>query len=169
MIKKWNSENLNPPDSLDSSQDIVLELDAYLESGDKELGDRLNEKLRYAHIWIPTVKRNQHHEDEKAHVSINTAAIKHILLAAALTIPKAFAGREDKELELQLMILVFNTLGNPSEFSSPHAFLKDVRIPHISVLSSQAPNKMALALSIKEQCRMLVSGAMTKESRCTIQ
>ncbi len=164
-MKIWNSRNLIPPVCLAAGLDIIMELDAYLESREKHLAERLNQKLRYSHIWIPPEKRKPYNEDEKAHVSINTAAIKHILLTAALKNPEAFAGKEDKELVHQLIMLVFNTLGDPSEFSSPHAFLKGDTIPHISILSSLAPNKLELALSIKEQCRMLVSGSMTKVSQ----
>ncbi len=164
-VKTWNSENLSPPICLARALDIMKNLDGYLESREKPLGERLNKELRFAHIWIPPEKRKQYHEDEKPHVSINTAAIKHILLAVALKNPAAFAEKEDKELMLELMILVFNTLGDPTQFSSPHALLKDAKIPHVSVLSSQAENKMALALGIKEQCRFLVSGAMTKVSQ----
>ncbi len=163
-VKIWNVKNLTPPVCSAGSLDIMGELDAHLESCEKELGERLNRVLRYAHIWIPPEKRKRYHEDEKPHVSINTAAIKHILLAEALKNRAAFAGQENKELVLQLMILTFNTLGDPTQFTSPHAFLKGTSIPHISVLSSQAENKMALALSIKEQCRFLVSGAMTQVS-----
>ncbi len=76
--------------------------------------------------------------------------------------PDAFSAKENEHLVLKLVKLVFTTLGDPSKFSSPHAFLEGVRIPHFSILSSQAENKMALTLGIKEQCRMLVSGAMTK-------
>ncbi len=166
QVKEWNAKNLTLPVSgLASGMDIMNELDAYLESHEKDLGERLNQELRYAHIWIPPEKRKRYHEDKKPHVSINTAAIKHILLAEALKIPTAFEGKEDKELVRELMILVFNTVGDPTQFSSPHAFLKDVKIPHVSVLSSQASSKIALTLSIKEQCRMLVSGTMMKVSR----
>ncbi len=164
-MKIWNAKYLTPSVCFDSGMVITEELDTYLETGEEELGERLKQKLRYAHIWIPPHKRIPYHEDEKVHASINTAAVKHILLNAALKNPEAFAGTEDKELVFKLMIIVFNTLGDPSQFSSPHAFLKGARIPHISVLSSQASNKMALALSIKEQCRILVSGAMTKVSQ----
>ncbi len=164
-VKIWNVKNLTLPVCSAGGLGIMGELEAYLQRGDKNLEERLNQKLRYAHIWIPPAERSQYHEDEKPHVSINTAAIKHILLAEALKNPAAFAGKEDKELVRELMILVFNTLGDPTQFSSPHAFLKGTSIPHVSVLSSQAENKMALALSIKEQCRFLVSGAMTKVSQ----
>ncbi len=163
-MKIWNAKNLTPSFSLAGGLDIIGELDAHLESDEKELAEKLNLVLRYAHIWIPPEKRRRYHEDEKPYVSINTAAIKHILLTAALKSPSAFAGKEDKEMVHQLMILAFNTLGDPTMFSSPHAFLKGTSIPHISVLSSQAENKMALVLSIKEQCRILVSQAMTKVS-----
>ncbi len=163
-VKIWNAKYLTPPVCTPCSLNIMRELDDYLQSRDKNLGERLNQKLRFAHIWIPADKRKQYHEDEKVYASINTAAIKHILLTAALKEPEAFAGKEDKETIHKLVMLVFNTLGDTSEFSSPHAFLNGFRIPHISVLSSQAQNKMALALSLKEQCRMLVSGAMTKVS-----
>ncbi len=167
QVKIWNAKNLTPPVCVGTGLNITQELEAYLKGGEKEFGRRLNQKLRYAYIWIPPDKRRQYREDEKSHVSINTAAIKHILLSAALKNPKAFAGKEDRELVRELMILVFNTLGDPTQFSSPHAFLKGTYIPHMSVLSSQASNKTKLVLSIKEQCRLLVRGAMTKVSqRC---
>ncbi len=149
-LKKWNSTHLTCMLELAyCGSNIVNELDSYLKCPQKELGDRLNRMLRYAHIWIPPEKRKKYNEDDKPHVSINTAAIKHILLAAALEQPEAFSAKENDDLVLQLVQLVFKTLGNPSEFSSPHAFLNGVRIPHLSILSSQAENKMALALGIK--------------------
>ncbi len=161
-LKKWNSSNFTPLQCLYCGPEIVKELSIYKNSPEKILGDRLNQVLKYAHIWIPPEMRELYNEDEKAYVSINTAAIKHILLTAALEEPEAFSAGENEELVLRLVRLVFTKLGDPSEFSTPHAFLEGVRIPHLSILASQAENKMALALSIKWQCRMLVSGAMTK-------
>ena len=161
-LKKWNSKHFTPPECLEFGPDIVKELKSYLENPQKELGERMNQVLQYAHIWIPPEKRELFHEDEKAFVSINTAAIKHILLAAALAEPKAFSSKGNEDLVWKLVKLVFTKLGDPSEFSSPHAFLEGVRIPHLSILSSQAKNKMALGQSVKWQCRTLVSGAITK-------
>ena len=158
-LKKWN---FTPPECPDCGPEIMKELDSYLENPQKELGERLNQVLQYAHIWIPPEKRKLYNEDEKALVSINTAAIKHILLAAALKQPEAFSEETNEDLIWKLVTLVFTKLGDPKEFSSPHAFLEGVRIPHLSILSSQAENKMALAQGVKWQCRMLVSGAMTE-------
>ncbi len=162
MLKKWNLHNLTPPECPDCEPEIVKELNSYIESPEKELGEKLNQVLQYAHIWIPPEKRKLYHEDEKAYVTINTSAIKHILLVAALEEPEVFSAKENEDLVWKLVKLVFTKLGDPSEFSSPHAFLEGVRIPHLSILSSQAENKMALALTVKWQCRMVVSGAMTK-------
>ena len=162
-VKTWNSNNFCfPPKPGDCRLEIVKQINHYIACRKKELGERLNQVLQYAHIWIPPEKRHLYQEDEKAYVSINTAAIKHILLTACLKQPEAFSGKENWLLVFQLIKLVFTKLGHPSEFSTPHAFLPGVRIPHVSVLSSQADKKLELALSIKEQCKMLVSGAMTK-------
>ena len=161
-LKKRNSKHVTPPECLGGYQEIMKDLNSYLEKPEKKMEERLNQLLQYAHVWVPPDKRKLYHEDEKACVSINTAAIKHILLAAALKEPEAFSAKDNEDLVVRLVKLVFTTLGDPSEFSSPHAFLEGVRIPHLSVLSSQAENKMALALRVKHQCRMLVSGTMMK-------
>ncbi len=97
----------------------------------------------------------------KSYISNNTAAVKHILLRVALEHPEAFSGEKNTELVMKLMKIVFNTLGDPSQFSSPHAFLPGVCIQHLSVLASQAARKAELALNTKDQCRTLVSKAMT--------
>ncbi len=158
-LKKWN---VTPPECRGCGPEIVKEIDSYLENPQKELGQKLNQVLQYAHIWIPPEKRELYQEDKKAVVSINTAAIKHILLKAALEQPEAFSAEKNEDLVWKLVTLVFTKLGDPSEFTSPHAFLEGVSIPHLSILSSQAENKMALAQGVKWQCRMLVSEAMTK-------
>ncbi len=146
-LKKWNSYKFTPPECTGCGLEIAKKLDGYLEARQKDVGEKLNQVLQYAHIWIPSEKRELYHEDEKAHVSINTAAIKHILLTAALEEPDAFSAKQNGDLVWELVKLVFTKLGDPSEFSSPHAFLDGVRIPHLSILSCQAENKMALARS----------------------
>ncbi len=124
--------------------------------------------MRYGHIWIPPGKRTLYNEDEKSYISINTAAVKHIILTAALANPAAFTASGDMDLVVELMQQVFRTLGNVSQYSVPHALLGGCNIPLFSVLGQAAEQKMAMALCIKEQCETLLSTAMTKVGKICI-
>ncbi len=168
-LKEWNSRHLTLPKAFECYPEVrrvLCMLNSFRKNPDDHFAESLNQVLKYEHIWIPPKVRKLCNEDEKAYISINTAAMKHILLAAALKEPEAFSAKQNDDLlvVMKLVRLVFTELGDPSKFSSPHAFLEGVRIRHLSVLSSQAENKMALALTVKEQCRLLVLGAMTKVS-----
>ncbi len=158
-LKKWNAQNGRMGEQC--GQDIVKELDRNSLCTNNEANEWLKRKMRYCHIWIPPKKRKLHSEDQKGYISINTAAVKHILLCVALEQPDAFSAEKNTELVIKLMKMVFNTLGNPSQFSSPHAFMPGSSIQHLSILPSQAARKTQLALDTKEQCRTLVSKAMT--------
>ena len=150
------------------SRNIIKELEEYREGQPacqrKANGESLNKKMRYAHIWIPPERREVYNEDQKAYVSINTAAVKHILLASALEHPKAFTPQHNMELVIDLMQQVFQELGSASHFSSPHALLSGLSIPHLSILASQEDHKMKLAMAVKEQCRTLKETTMSKVS-----
>ncbi len=169
-LKKWNSEYLSckASPSKDLCLNILRELDEYrkdqAENQRDANGESLNKKLRYAHIWIPPEKRDVYNEDEKAYVSINTAAIKHILLSAAVENLEAFSPKQNMELVIELMHRVFQELGSASNFSSPHAFLGRISIPHLSILASQEDHKMELAMAVKGQCEILRATTMTKVS-----
>ncbi len=165
-LRAWNAEHGHGfPIDGKCRVNIVKELEDYLKSSCKkdEISEQLNEMLRYAHIWIPPEKRRLYIEDRKAYVSVNTAAIKHILLSAALDNPEAFAAKENMKLVVDLMQKAFETLGDPSEFDCPHAFLDGERIPHMSVLASLEEQMMfSTAMEMKEQCRILKAKALTK-------
>ena len=166
-LKKWTTAHGRHQTLGEHSKvNIVKELDEYLKDSfqRKEVGERLNLALRYAHVWIPPEKRGMYNEDQKAYVSINTAAVKHILLSAALEQPEAFSPKENTELVIDLMKKVFHSLGDPTRFSSPHAFLSGCNISHVSVLASQAAKKVPMALNAKEQCGVLLEKAMTTVS-----
>ena len=170
QLKKWNCEHLRCRafQGTDLSLSILRELEKNGESQPEyqwnAKSESLSKKLRYAHIWIPPEKRTCYSEDEKGYVSINTAAIKHILLAAALKHPEVLSPKQNMELVINLMQRVFQELGSSSNFSSPHAFLSGLSIPHLSILASQGDHKMELAMAVKGQCRMLRSMAMSKVS-----
>ena len=174
-LKKWNSKHLRCGSfqSADLGLAILRELEECREAKSENQwnakSERLSKKLRYAHIWIPPEKRTVYNEDEKGYVSINTAAIKHILLAAALKHPEVLSPKQNMELVINLMQHVFQELGSSCHYSSPHAFLIGLSIPHLSILASQGDHKMELAMAVKGQCRMLRAMAMSKVStKCKI-
>ncbi len=162
MLKKWNSKNLWVGVRGECCYvDIPKELEAYSKVTvvKHSVNEILNRKLRFAHIWIPPGERRGYNEDEKSYISINTAAIKHILLNDAFKHPEAFVSEKNMELVVKLMQGVFNTLGNPYHLSSPHAFLHRSNIPHLSVLASLR-NGMTLAMDMKTECRVLLALTM---------
>ncbi len=160
-LKKWNASNSKMEEK--RNPDILRELDEYCKLLDTNIEtiERFNQTMRYYHIWMLPEKRKLHNEDEKGYISINTAAVKHILLCVALKQPEAFAAETNMECVIELIKLVFSTLQDPSQFSSPHAFLPGASIQHLSVLASQAARKTELALGTKEQCKTIVSKAIT--------
>ncbi len=167
QLKKWNSQYLSckPSPGRDVGLNVLKELDVYREGQAEHQknanGESLNTKLRYSHIWIPPENREAYSEDQKAYVSINTAAIKHILLAAALEHPKVLSPQQDMELVVNLMRRVFQELASASNCTY-HAFLSGLTIPHLSIMASQEDHKMDLAMAIKEQCRTLRTTTMAK-------
>ncbi len=170
-LKKWNAQNAEGFTSAlgDLFDCVMTDLDEYGEglSKSKETARWLNKALRYAHIWIQPEKRNLYHEDQKSYVSINNAAVKYILLNAALEQLEAFSDKKDIDLVVKLMKKVFEVLGDRSRVSSPHTFLEMIDVPHLSILASQETRKMAAGLLIKEQCRILASETMTMVSNHT--
>ncbi len=161
-LKKWNAQHC---EGFTSGLDdifgrIMTDLDKCVEGScqSKEITQRLNKALRYAHICIPHGKRKLYHEDQKSYVSINNAAVKYILLTAAIKQPEAFCGKENMNLVVKLMKHVFDVLGNTAVVSSPHTFQKIVDVPHLSILAIlERHNVPAAGLLIKEQCRILAS------------
>ncbi len=171
-LKKWNTQNC---DGFTSKSDpvfccVMTQLDKYMDGECKshDVAQQLNKELRYAHVWIPLEKRKKYHEDQKSYISINNAAVKYILLSAALKQPETFSGKENIDLVIKLMKHVFEVLGDTSHVSSPHTFLTMINVPHLSVLASRETNKMAAAgWLIKEQCRTLRLETMTVVGKYT--
>ena len=163
-LKTWNDKD---GDFVTVAVDIAKELDEFLamEETDKANAvQALNGKMRFAHIWIPAKEKEKYNEDKKTNISINNAAMKHILLAAASHKKGAFAPKEYMELVVELMRVVFVVLGNHKAYSSEHAFLKGIYISHFSICPSVASNKQALARDVSVQCRTLLEEAMTEVS-----
>ena len=148
--------------------DIVKELDRLLamdKTDQAETVQTLNRKMRFAHIWITAREKERYHENKKSNISINNAAMKHILLTAAFCTKGAFAPKENMELVQGLIQTVFEVLENPKAYSTEHAFLKGIFIPHFSISATVASNKQALARDVSLQCRTLMQEAMTEVRR----
>ncbi len=124
--------------------------------------DKLNEMMRFGHIWIPSDKKKEYSEDAKSNISINNAAIKHILFKAAMKRKGAFGPERNMDVVRELVKEVFKILGNQSLYSSEHAFLPGIQISHFSVSATVAHKKQALAQDVCQQCHTLVEEAMTE-------
>ncbi len=159
-LKQWASKVQNADTA---TLDIMNEL---LQNLATQEGDTFTEdlarKLRFGHIWLPSDKKEEYHEDTKSSIWINSAAIKHILFTAASKRKGAFGSQGNMDLVRHLVKEVFETIGNDEKYSSKHAFLPGVRVPHFSVSPTVVHKKETLARDVCRQCRTLVQEAMTE-------
>ncbi len=124
---------------------------------------RLNQVMRFAHIWIRPEKLKEFNESGKSNVSVNTAAMKHIILKEGLAGKgQFFAPEKNDDLTMTLVPAVFQTLADKSRHSSDHALLPCLKIGHFSVLASLASSTLELLEDIQDQCRILHEEAMTE-------
>ncbi len=113
QLKAWNDKVKTGHSGFTSHVDIVKEILELMESGalktrqDKENFDRV---MMFAHIWIPSEKKEQYNEDTKSEISINNAAMKHIMFKAASKRKGAFGSKENMNMVRELMQEVFETL-----------------------------------------------------------
>ncbi len=166
LLQKWNQRNQEQTAHTSQGIAVVRKLIRHLESGNPENED-LERIMRFAHIWLPSDKRAEYNEDEKSKISINTAAVKHIILREGLKEEGAFAPAQNEDLVLKLVKVVFQALSNYEDFASDHVFLFGTRICHFSVLGGYQGDKVNLARNICEQCRILLSGAMSEVGICS--
>ncbi len=166
-LKEWagmveTADGTTPDITNELLQNLVM-------CGGEKTTDELGEKMRFGHIWLPSVKKKEYNEDTKSSISIYNAAIKHILFKAAFKRKGAFGSEGDMAIVKELIKEVFETLGNEKVFSSEHAFLPGIRISHFSVSPAVAHRKHALARVVCQQCHTLVLEAMTEviASYCT--
>ncbi len=163
QLKQW-CDKIETPDA--ATVGIMKELlrNLAMEKDENVTGalDILGRKMRFGHIFIPSDKKAEYYEDKKSNISINNAAVKHILFKAAMKRKGAFGSERNTNLVRELTKEVFETLGNKEVYSSQHAFLPGIRISHFSVSPAMAHKKQALAQDVCRQCRILVQEAMTE-------
>ncbi len=131
-----------------------------MENSNKGDRSRLNELMRYEHIYLPPGKRKQVGEISKSAISINSAAVKHIILAKAFSMPNSFCEASAVTSE-EMMREVFMELSNTSSVSVQHSFL-GTPISKFSVLPALANVKDEMALTVQRECQQLLHEAMTE-------
>ncbi len=169
-LKKWNKENGKSTECANQGTPVVNKLMRYLENNEQPKKQALEKLMRFAHIWLPCNKRAEYNENAKSSISINTAAVKHIIIKAGLQLEGAFAPKANEDLVMELVRVVFHTLSRDQDLHSDNAFLPGTRILHFSVLASiVSEKKVQLARSVCEQCRILLSKAMTEVGTVSVQ
>ncbi len=165
LLKRWNQENETSMPSTNQGKtiDVVKELIRQL-ANNQQQKKALERWMRFAHIWLLSDIKAEYNEDVKSNISINTAAVKHIIIKAGLrkNAGLAFAATNNEALVVKLVRVVSETLSSDQHFASDHAFLPETRISHFSLLASNASDKVDLARRLCEQCCILLSGAMTE-------
>ena len=162
-LKQWcNKVESADTATVDILKELLQNLKMEEDEETREALEMLGRKMRFGHIFIPSDKKEEYCEDKKSNISLNNAAVKHILFKAARKRKGAFGSERNMDLVRELMKEVFETLGNEEVYSSEHAFLPGIRISHFSVSPTVAHKKQALAQAVCRQCRTLVQEAMTE-------
>ncbi len=163
-LKEWHNNDNNlrlaPPDV--GIMDALTQYHGMRDSAAKtEAAETLNWMMRFAHIWIPREKRDGYNEDKKADISINNAAVKHILLKAASRKEGAFGPDKNPVLVRELLRTTFEELASGGSYSTEHAFLPGIMISHFSVAPGMAVQNWIIVRDIRQQCRTLLDEAIT--------
>ncbi len=126
-----------------------------------QLAGNLNTDMVFQHIWLSENDRKDYKEVLKSDASINTAAIKHIILKTALQIKGAFSGRNKTYTDC-LVRAVFEELSDPGSFYTPHAFLGGVELAKFSLSATLSHIKDDIAQDLQEQSRLILDHGLHK-------
>ncbi len=149
----------------DHHREVVLrELKKYVDTDSvrkSELRHKLNLDLQYQHIWLSPADRKDFKEVLKGEASINTAAIKHILLRAACQMKGAFSKASSTNTD-RLIRAVFEDLASSESVLTPHALIDGAVLPKFSISVSLSHVKEDVAQDLQEQCRCILDDALVK-------
>ncbi len=127
----------------------------------EKLRNKLNDDMAFQHIWLSSTDRQDYKEVLKADASINTAAIKHIILKTALEMKGAFSGH-NKTYRDCLVRAVFEELSDQSSVYTPHAILGGVQLPKFSLSVNLFHVKDDVVRDLQEQCRLILDYGLKK-------
>ncbi len=128
------------PTRSDDRAFIIVALKRCAERADERdteaYGHQLNTKMRYQHIYLSPEARAKCNEVSKSHISVNTAAIKHVILAHAAEIEGSYrgaCGNEIYRITLELIRAAYRELASTESLNVNHAFLP-LKISKFSIL-----------------------------------
>ncbi len=145
---------------------VLEQLHRYnLPTSDKALLSRetLNRILPYQHVWLSCSERKKFGEVMKGNASVNTAAMKHIILRTALGMKGAFS-YATKTCERRLVRAVFEELSVPVVLSTAHALLDGVELQKFSVSVVLSHVKEDVARDLQAQFQWLLDCALVEVS-----
>ena len=126
-----------------------------------QLGKKLNTDMAFQHIWLSSTDRKNYKEVLKTDASINTAAIKHIILKTALQMNGAFS-ENNKTYRDCLVRAVFEELANPESVHTEHALLRGVKLSKFSLSVNLSHVKSDVARDLQEQCQLILDYGLKK-------
>ncbi len=128
---------------------------------------RLNERMRYEHVYLSPAEREGFGETSKSPISINTAAVKHIILCKAFSRMGSFSEGNLAPSD-EMMREVFRELSDTPSVSVPHGFL-GTPISKFSLLPYLANMKYDVVGTIREECQQLLHNTMTEVRTSLVQ
>ena len=129
----------------------------------KDLQDinKLNQCMRYGHIWLSPSEKKYFNELQKKNISINAAAAKHLLIGEAR--PEDFAfQRRNESPALRMMGSVINEIGNETSLNIKNCI--NSSFPEICKLSARetlADDICGLTKNILHQYKILHKAVFT--------
>ncbi len=124
----------------------------------------LNNCMPYLHIFLTSSQRERFNEMPKSPASINTAAIKHIILKKAMTMQDAFSGNSESSKNM-LVRAVFEELVDTTSYYTKHAIFDDMEISKFSTSVPVTEIKEDLACEVQIQCRDILEHIASKSCK----
>ncbi len=170
--QKWYEKNNTLKERLTKEKNEVIlaksvtlaSVNTYIEAdldSRAQLVDKLNTNMAFQHIWLSSSDRKNHKEVLKADASINTAAIKHIILKKALQMKRAFS-EHNRTYRDCLVRAVFEELSDSETVYTPHAFVCGVQLPKFSLSVRLSHAKDDVARDLQEQCRLILDQSVKR-------
>ncbi len=153
----------------DDSTSVTVALERYAQITDGRERDiyryQLNTKMRYQHMYLPLEARTRFREVSKSAISVNTAAIKHVILSHGAEIEGSYStcwgddeiDNEDKfnSTTLELIRAAYRELSNTESFNVSHAFLP-LKISKFSLLPHALKEAARLTQTVQEECAAIL-------------